>query len=381
MTTPLPSLSSLRGKIPDHGSFLKNISPEDAVGPSLRYGTLYDEVRLSRQEDDPRLSMGIWKTELKRADWGKIENLCMAALLTESKDLQIAAWLTEAWTSLDGIEGYMRGIHLLSGLCETFWEAIHPSPQDDEDMEKRLMIFEWLDTTLSSRLLLVNLTQSKYDQTSFGLGFFKSAQHSDAAQKRNEKNNAPARKVDPSKVMGTVEEFQRSLDQTPDAFLAKQRQNFGEASQATQAFKTMLTSLMGNASPSFSQILGSLREMERIMNTTLQTRTPPEPIAEEIEPPVISDPSLEPIAAEPSSVTTSPAPLATLPLKTREDAYRQLNSITTFLEQNDPHSLTPQFLRQLIRWKDKNILDIFKEIAESPQELDVLMRLLRSGNV
>lgn len=378
MTTPL---STLREKIPDQSFFLKNIAPEDPVGPSLRYGSLYDEVRLSRQEDDPRLSMGIWKTELKRADWGKIESLCVEALLTESKDLQIAAWLTEAWTSLDGIEGYMRGIQLLSGLCETFWETIHPLPQDGDDMENRLMIFEWLDTTLSSRLLLVNLTQSKYDQTSFGLGFFKSAQHSDASQKRTEKNNAPARKIDPSKVIGTVEEFQKSLDQTPDAFLVKQRQNFGEASQATQAFKTMLASLLGAASPSFFQILGSLKEMERIMNTALQSRMPPEPIVEAIETP-LPDASLESTVPKSSSSSVAPAPLekpssGTLNLKTREDAYHQLGLITTFLEQNDPHSLAPQLLRQLIRWKNKNMVDIFGEIAQSPQELDVLMRLLR----
>lgn len=386
MTTPLSSPSSLRTKIPDQESFFKNISPTDPAGPFLRYGSLYDEVRLNRQEDDPRLSMGIWQTELKRADWSKIENLCIEALLTQSKDLQIATWLTEAWTSLDGIEGYTRGIQILVGLCETFWETIHPQPQDDGDMENRQMIFEWLDSTLSSRLMLVHLTQSKYDQTAFGLGFYKSVQHSDASQKRVEKTSTPNRTIDPSKIIGTVEEFQKSLDQTPDAFLFKQRQNFVEASQATQAFKTTLTTLLGASSPSFSQILGTLKEMERILNSVLKTREPPppppEPITEAIETP-LSAPSLEPMVPESSSVTASPTPLekpasGTLTLKTREDAYRQLDMITTFLEQNDPHSLTPQFLRQLIRWKDKNILDIFKEIAESPQELDVLMRLLRS---
>lgn len=384
MTAALSSSSALRTKIPNQESFFKDILLTDPVGPSLRYGSLYDEVRLNRQEDDPRLSMGIWKTEIKRADWSKIESLCVEALLTESKDLQIAAWLAEAWISLDGIEGYTRGVQILSGLCETFWETIHPQPQDG-DMENRQMIFEWLDSTLSSRLMLVNLTQSRYDQTAFGLGFYKSVQHSDALQKRAEKASNPNRKVDPSKIIGTVEDFQKSLDQTPDAFLIKQRQNLVEASHATQAFKAGLSSLLGNASPSFFQILGTLKEMERIINTALQGRMPPEPIAEAIETP-LSDSSLEPMIPEPSSNSVAPNLLekpssGTPPLKTREDAYRQLDFIATFLEQNDPHSLAPQLLRHLIRWKNKNILDIFGEIAKSPQELDVLMRLLRSDTI
>lgn len=363
---PSPPTSSLRAKIPDHEYFLKNISSTDPVGPSLRYGSLYDEVRLNRQEDDPRLSMGIWKTELRRADWSKIESLCLNALLTESKDLQIAAWLTEAWASIDGVKGYTRGIQTLLGLCETFWEAIHPQPQDGNDMENRQMIFEWLDSALSARLMAVNLTESKYDQTAFGLGFYKSVQHSDASQKRVENTTSANRKIDPSKTIGTVDDFQKSLDQTPDTFLIQQHQNVIEASNTTQAFKAALISLLGNASPSFSRILGTLKEMERILSTALQSRKPPPPL----EPVTPSEPGL----ISESYLETMPVSFQNL--TNREEAYRQLDIIATFLEQNDPHSLAPQILRQLIRWKQENIADILQEIAKTPEEYEILMKIL-----
>lgn len=166
-----PSPSSIR-KIPPLEDFLNSISPENPVGPSLRYEPVYDAIRLARQEDDPRLSMGIWKTELKRASWNQVEALCADALTTKSKDLQMGGWLTEAWISLDGIEGYMRGVQLLLSLIEAFWDAIHPQPDDDGDMEHRLMIFEWMDKAFSSRLLLVPLTQPKFDQAGRGAGVF-----------------------------------------------------------------------------------------------------------------------------------------------------------------------------------------------------------------
>ena len=55
LSSPPPSVFT--SKIPNLEDFLKNISPEDPAGPSLRYEIVYDEIRLSRQEDDPRLSM------------------------------------------------------------------------------------------------------------------------------------------------------------------------------------------------------------------------------------------------------------------------------------------------------------------------------------
>jgi len=375
----------LKRTFPGLQDFLKDISQENPVGAFLRYESLYDEVRLARQEDDPRLSMGIWKTDLKRADWGKIENLCIEALITKSKDLQIAAWLTEAWASLYGVEGYTQGIRLFSNLIETFWKIIHPQPQEDGDMENRLMIFEWMDTAFSSKLLLIPLTQSKFEQTAFGLGFFKSAQHSSATQKRVEKaSHSPSK--DPSKATGTTEQFQRSLDQTPDAYLSKHHQNMIEALQITQNLKDALSILLGAASPSFSQILGTLKEMERILKAALQTREPPPTEESALTADRLSLENKAPIPAfEASPPAISPVPLnnlnqempsGKLELKTRDDAYRKLEIIATFLEQNDPHSLAPQFLRQLIRWENKNILDIFGEIAKTSQEYDILMKIL-----
>jgi type VI secretion system protein ImpA len=109
--TKQSSPSLIRKPIPELDTFLKVIQNDPPVGTSLRYELIYDEIRLSRQEDDPRLSMGIWKTDLKRADWNKIETLCIDALINKTKDLQISVWLTEAWVCLDGIQGYTRGLN------------------------------------------------------------------------------------------------------------------------------------------------------------------------------------------------------------------------------------------------------------------------------
>jgi type VI secretion system ImpA family protein len=431
MATLSKSPPIARRAIPELEAFLKNISPESPAGTYLRYESIYDDVRHSRQEDDPRLSMGIWKTDLKKADWNKIESLCIEALTTKSKDLQISVWLTEAWTCLDGIEGYIRGTQITSELSKAFWPVIYPLPQDDGDMENRSMIFEWMDTTLSNRLLMVPLTQSRLDQTTYGLGYYKSAQFGDAAQRRVDQGRMQT--TDPSKAIGTVEDFQRSMEQTPDTFLITQQMSVEKAIESTQTFKNTLSELLGSEAPSCTKVFGILKEMDRILRTTLQTRQPPEPepapeptpVIE--EPPPVAEPSLEapdqetpdmPVKAEsppveqetiPSEEETTPpevsvtehldeeeaAPTQTPEeatqhveethtsnnLKTREDAYLQLEAIASFLEQTDPHSLAPQLIRQLIRWENKNIVEVLAEIAKTPQEFEILMRIIGNPSV
>jgi type VI secretion system ImpA family protein len=84
----------------DADTLLSPISGDDPTGPSLRYEGTYDLIAGLRREDDPTLAQGVWKTELKRADWPRVAQTCVNALERQSKDLQIAAWLLEAWLRL-----------------------------------------------------------------------------------------------------------------------------------------------------------------------------------------------------------------------------------------------------------------------------------------
>src|SRR4051812_43072758 len=83
---------------------LAPISPEMPAGENLRYEELYDRIRNARRED-PDLPMGVWETDLKRADWSLVEALCTEALEQRTKDLQIAIWLLEARIVLHGFSG------------------------------------------------------------------------------------------------------------------------------------------------------------------------------------------------------------------------------------------------------------------------------------
>ncbi len=75
--------------------FLLPISATRPAGESLRYTARYDAISEVRREELD-LPQGKWTHPRKVADWELVETLVTDVLVTETKDLQIAAWLGEA---------------------------------------------------------------------------------------------------------------------------------------------------------------------------------------------------------------------------------------------------------------------------------------------
>ena len=122
-------------------------------GPSLLDGDEYDVIREARRADEASQPRGDWEQELKKPDWPQVASLCEQVLATQSKDLQIAAWLGEAWIALDGMAGGTRAAALMERLCQRYWQDIHPLPRDG-DHDFRSAPLEWADRYWSQALLL-----------------------------------------------------------------------------------------------------------------------------------------------------------------------------------------------------------------------------------
>ena len=63
--------------------------------------------------------------------WHEVLAVGLEALATQSKDFEIAAWVTEALVRIHGLAGLTAGAQLIFGLCEAFWTD--GFPQSDED--------------------------------------------------------------------------------------------------------------------------------------------------------------------------------------------------------------------------------------------------------
>ncbi|HYD51214.1 MAG TPA: type VI secretion system ImpA family N-terminal domain-containing protein, partial [Gemmatimonadaceae bacterium] len=133
MTSPAaPAASALPAELE---SLLAPLATPHPGGVELRYDPLYDRIKEARREDDG-LAQGDWQTERKTADWPAVVRLATDALATKSKDLQIAAWLTEAKLRREGLAGLHQGLILLRELVDRFWDHLYPEI-DEGDAELR----------------------------------------------------------------------------------------------------------------------------------------------------------------------------------------------------------------------------------------------------
>ena len=133
---------------------LKPLSGDEPTGGSVRYDPVIAEIRIARESDDPSLPQGEWERPLKKADWLLVVSLCSQTLRERSKDLQVAAWLTEAWIHLHQVDGLRAGIRLIHGLLNNYWEGVHPRQSEDGDYDARVAPLAWMNESLPLTLRL-----------------------------------------------------------------------------------------------------------------------------------------------------------------------------------------------------------------------------------
>src|SRR5262249_54765917 len=149
----------------DFASLLAPIPGDNPGGESVRYSGVYDSIQEARREDDDA-EQGEWKRETKKADWSAVINQASETLSTKSKDLQVAAWLTEAVMKRHGFPGLRDGLRLMRELQERFWDHLYPEV-DDGDLEYRAAPFWWLNEKLP--LAVRNLTLIRASDALYGL--------------------------------------------------------------------------------------------------------------------------------------------------------------------------------------------------------------------
>src|SRR5262249_13629600 len=134
-------------------------------GVELRYDPLFDKIKEARRADDD-VPQGEWTTTLKTSDWNLVIKLAKDALTNKSKDLQIAAWLTEALIHREGFAGLQSGLDVLAGLVEQHWDHLFPEIEDG-DAEMRAAPLDWVGLKLDLPVRLVAVDRSGHDSIEF----------------------------------------------------------------------------------------------------------------------------------------------------------------------------------------------------------------------
>ena len=130
----------------DFAALLKPISEDEPAGGSVPFDVpqKLDEMRREVNpadfaDDDP-----LRPEEPVRADWQGVIRLCQQTLTEKSKNLLIAARLTEALAKVHGFAGLRDGLHVFRQLINNCWDRLDPALDEDDDLEVRAP-FNWLD--------------------------------------------------------------------------------------------------------------------------------------------------------------------------------------------------------------------------------------------
>ena len=110
-----------------HNLLLDPIAGANPGGIDVSFSAAFDGIREARRQDDASLAQGDWETERKSAQWPQVIALCEDILAGQSKDMQVAAWYTEALARQDGFAGLATGLQVLDSVVHDFWEFCYPA--------------------------------------------------------------------------------------------------------------------------------------------------------------------------------------------------------------------------------------------------------------
>ena len=143
------------------------ISATHSCGEDISFSSEVDAIAKARLYDDPTLDQGEWVVALKEADWPFVAARCAKLIEAKSKDLRLAVWLAEAQAKTRSFRGLGDAYAVLAGLCEHYWDGLHPLP-DDGEYEQRVGNLAWLLARTPLLVKQMALTEgAPYSQADF----------------------------------------------------------------------------------------------------------------------------------------------------------------------------------------------------------------------
>jgi type VI secretion system protein ImpA len=328
--------------MPFPNDLLNPIDGPNPSGANLRY-TLYDTIKEARREEAVP-PPGMTERDRKVADNPLVIKLTTEALTQKTKDLWLAAWLTEAWLKQNGFGGLRDGLALCLGLVEKFWDTLYPEIED-ADLELRAAPLEFIGMTLELALKGVPLIEKERWgftdlRESRKLGY-------DAEAKTSEAKQARAAAIKEGKV--ALEAFDKGFEETPKAFYAKAEKDLDGCLQVLAQLNESCTTKFGDASPSLSKLKAALDEIRPVVHAFLQKKREKEPDPVETPPPAeVAAGAVEGPAAAGTGVLIS-IENSSEPADRRE-AVCKVAEAAAFLRRREPHSPASFLMLRGLRW-------------------------------
>ena len=360
---------------------LAPIAGENPSGIDLRYDTkllIYDKIREARRQDDG-LAQGDWQSERKIANYPSVIKLAQDSLATTSKDLQLAAWLTEALLATEQYAGLCQGLTLCHALLATFWETIYPVIEDG-DRELRAKPLSWMGSMLDVLVRSAPLVSEGYSWFAYKdsrvVGFEDQA-------KTDKDRKTRAKLIEDGKI--APETFDKAFADTPKVFYLKAEKDLDRCLEALESLEKFCDEHFEDDAPPFGKLKTALTDVRHTVHSLLEKKREKEPDPVE-EVPVVEAVQVEAATQDEGAVPVPSSTLAPVLMAEPGDLRQAVASVAAgaaFLRKREPLSPAPYLILRGLRWGELRTVSRLSDstlLEAPPTELRQKVKRLALGN-
>jgi type VI secretion system protein ImpA len=330
----------------DLDTALAPLSDEAPCGPDLEYDADFMAMQATG-EGKPERQYGETVIPAEAPDWPVLHEQALG-LAQRTRDLRVAVWLTRSGARISGLRAAVRGLQLVQGLLERYWDAVHPvlDASDGNDPTARL----------NALATLVHLTGALADLRAAAITPARgSLTVRDIELALGKAEALPGESV-PSES-GALEGVRDAIAQSPE---------LADALQAGHAaVKAMAGTVDSHVGAGVGPDFAPLSKLMHVLALAGQRASGAEA-------------AVEGSAAEGGDTSSRNAGVS-VPgrIGTREDAVEALDRVCDWIERNEPSNPAPLLIRRAQRLMSKSFLDIIRDLM--PEGIDTVEKLAGPG--
>lgn len=351
----------------DIDELLNPISDDTPAGSDLRNDesplSIYNTIKDARQAARSAERQNMFDGHNTEADdsWRKIIDLAPDIIKNSAKDLEVASWLTEALIRRHGFQGLRDGFRLIQGLVDTFWDDLYPMP-DEDGVETRVSSLSGLNGEGAEGVLIAPIRNATITQGAdpgpFTLWNYQQAADVDKTLDVDSKNEKE------SKLGFGISHIERAVTESSEAYFVNLRDDIDDAIACYRETGKKLDELCGlNDAPPTSNILGILEQCQGVVNHLGKHKFPATKASDS------SESDEDNTSAQTLNQNNSPHH-STGPIKSRDDAFRQLIEISDYFRRTEPHSPIAHILERAVKWGDMPLEALIRELIPDASARD-----------
>jgi type VI secretion system protein ImpA len=360
----------------DFDRLLAPFPGDNPAGEALRENfspnSTYSTIKTAREAARAAERQMVWEGDEPvgpPADWDPVLKLGPQIIAEESKDLEVAAWLTEALIREHGFAGLRDGFRLMRELAENFWDRLYPLP-DEDGVLTRVAPLAGLNGVEADGVLIKPIANvpitAPGTHRAFTLADYKRAYDLSRVSDPDKRSQ----RIDQGTA--TLEMFEQAIAATPPEFYRTLSEDLEACREEFEKLGAAMEEKCGQGSdgyslaPPSSNIRNALESAhEQVLNLARTHLASSD-----------AESTLDAAGANALAVSGQPGGAMASRVQTREDAFRLLLQVADFFKRTEPHSPVAYALEQAVRWGKMPLPALWAELVPDDAARNQLFKLV-----